>query len=192
MADEPMNADVNETPPTENQQEEPQNQENTEVKNPENDDFEVKYRKFVEEEDKKEPEIDEEEIDPKDREVIDKLVSSKLSRYEEMQLEAMNKMEVGDYIADHPEFKPYKEKALKILNHPKYRHMPVEYAMYIAAGDDLMKLGAQKEREAAQAAKETNLSAGAPARQKMSGKVDWLNMPSDEFNKRKAEILHKL
>lgn len=186
-----QNADSN-VEPQENQ---PENnpEENREENKEESKEFDVRVRDFDDQkESSKEPEIDEEEIDPKDREVIDKLVSSKLSPLKEMQLQALNKVEVADYVTEHPEFKPYKDRALKILNHPKYRHMPVEYAMYIAAGDDLMKLGAQKEREAAKEAGETNLSAGTPARQKMSGKIDWLSMPSDEFNKRKAEILHKL
>lgn len=62
------------------------------------------------------------------------------------------KLEIRDFLADYPQFRPYQEKMLQWSLHEAYARIPVEQLAYAVAGKDLMKmrqnLESQAEREA--------------------------------------------
>lgn len=136
-------------------------------------------------------EEDDDEIDPDDEKTIGKVVSKKLGPVAEALREVQDikdQNEVNRFIRTNPEYAKYEDKALKYMQHEAYRNIPVKNIMAIVAAKDLQKLGAKKEREAARTVSETK-TGGSQARKQGSGKVDWANMPKDEFDKQKAAIL---
>jgi hypothetical protein len=152
----------------------------------------IKTRTEVKEEKKEEPEIDEEdEIDPEDKKNIGKVVDDKLTDFtgklDEVQ-KVKDQQEVSDFVTDNPEFKPYKGVMLKYLAHPAYKNIPVENIAKIVAGEDLQKIGAKKEREAAEKAKGTQ-DTGTTVRKPTGGKVDWHTASQEAFQAQKDKVM---
>lgn len=143
---------------------------------------------------KEEPEPtgdDDDEIDPEDRKNISKVVDDKLDDFsgklDEVQ-KVKDQQEVSDFVGDNPEFKSYKGVLLKYMAHPAYKNIPVKSIAAIVAGDDLQKLGAKKEREAAQKAKDTQ-GGGTTIRKPAGGKTDWTSVSKEAFEKKKNEVM---
>lgn len=143
---------------------------------------------------KKEPKPsgdEEDEIDPEDKKNISKVVDEKLTDFtgklDEVQ-KIKDQQEVDSYVSDNPEFKPYKGVMLKYLAHPAYKNLPVKNVAAIVAASDLQKLGAKKEREAAAKAKETQ-GGGNTTRKPQGSKTDWATASSEEFQKKKNEVM---
>ena len=138
-----------------------------------------------------EPTGDDDEVDPEDKKTISKIVDDKLTDFtgklDEVQ-KVKDQQEVSDFVADRPEFKPYRGVMLKYLAHPAYKNIPVENIAKIVAGEDLQKLGAKKEREAAEKAKATQDS-GTTVRKPSKGKTDWQTASKEEFEKKKNEVM---
>lgn len=139
----------------------------------------------------KSPESDDDiEIDPEDEKRLNKILdkrlggmAEKLSRVEKLENEA----EVNGFIAAKPEFAKFKPAILKYMEHPAYKNIPAHNIAKIVAGDNLMKLGAQKEREAQKKAKETEGN-GTTVR-KTTTPVDWTSASKDDYEAQRAKVL---
>lgn len=134
-----------------------------------------------------EPE-DEEEVAPEDKKVIGKLVGERLGPLEKKVQEQADRAEVDSLIANRPEFAKYRERILTYMKHPSYQNIPASNIANIVAGKDLMKIGAEKEREAQRKANETK-GGGGSARKPDGEGVDWHTASKEEFEKKKAEVL---
>jgi len=137
-----------------------------------------------------EPTGDEEEVDPDDKKTISKVVKDELAPITE-QLSRVKKLEnqteVNAFLAGKPEFNKYRGVILKYMDHPSYSLVPVQNIAAIVAAKDLQKMGAEKERQANQKAKETQ-GGGSTAR-KPTGKTDWLGASKEEFEAQKSKVL---
>lgn len=132
----------------------------------------------------KSKEKEEEEFDPEDKDKIEKIVDRKVgSKLFEME----NKMEVSSFVASKPEYGKYKDVILKYMVHPDYKNIPVYNIAAIVASKDLMKLGAQKEREAMQKAKDTQ--GGGSTVRKEGTVTDWHNATKEDFENQKSKVL---
>lgn len=136
---------------------------------------------------------DDDKIDPDDEKTIKKVVNKQLDGFRGNQgdIQAIkDKQEVNDYIGDNPEFKPYRDVMLKYMAHPAYKNIPVDNVAKIVAGSDLQKLGAKKEREAADKAKSTQ-DGGQTVRDNKGGgaETDWAKASKEAFEKKKNEVL---
>lgn len=154
------------------------------------DKVEVETRTAKPQDDPKKEE-DDEDIDPDDEKTISKIVDKKLSGVSESlkQLQSLKDAnEVDALIRTSPEYSKYREVALKYMAHPSYANIPAKNIMAIVASNDLQKLGAQKEREAAKKAADTK-GGGDTTRDLPTGKVDWANMSKEQFEIEKSKVL---
>lgn len=133
---------------------------------------------------------DDGEIDPEDEEIISKVVSKQITPLIEKQIEAEDEAEVQQFVAENPDFKPYEAKVKAFMKHPSRREIPIKSLFYEAAGDDLLKIGAERAKKAAEEAARSGTGGGSARSEEGEGKPDWVNMPKDEFEKRKLEMLY--
>lgn len=99
-----------------------------------------------------------------------------------------NRVEVDEFVRTNPEFSKYRDSILKHANHTSYRDIPVDRIAMMVAGKDLVKIGAKKEREAAQKANESK-GGGSSTRPTNTGKVDWKSASSEDYEQKRAEVL---
>jgi len=135
------------------------------------------------------------EIDPEDAKTIGAVVDRRLKPLQdEMQRqtatvkERADVTEVDNFIRENPQFDKYRGKMLTYMKHPAYSNIPAQNIARIVAGDDLVKMGAEKEREAAGKANESR-GIGSSARQSKGGGKDWLKASKEEFDKQRAEVM---
>lgn len=136
---------------------------------------------------------DDEEIDPDDEKTIGKVVKKALDPVNEVLKEVQvlkDQTEIDGFIRENPEFNKYRGVALKYLAHPDYSNIPVKNIMAIVSANDMQKLGAQKERDAANKSKDTKGGNGNQTRpQGGDSKVDWKNLSKVDFEAEKARVL---
>jgi hypothetical protein len=133
------------------------------------------------------PESEEEEIVPEDEATITKVVQKQLTPFQKKVEEQTNIIEANNFIAVKPEFSKYRETIIKHMNHPAYKNIPVDRIAKMVAGDDLMKIGAEREREAQKKVLETK-AGGNTTRLTPTGK-DWHTATKEEFEAQKASVL---
>ncbi len=148
-------------------------------------DIEPEVREGVSFSNKEEASTEEdEEIDPDDKKVISKIIDEKVAgRVATIE----NKIEVDNYISQNPEMSKYRQVMLKYAQHPAYKNIPIRNIAAIVAANDLVRMGAEKEREAqakAAATKDGSNSTGMTA----SNKVDWSTASVEEVENEIARI----
>jgi len=131
---------------------------------------------------------EEEEIDPDDEATISRVLEKKVGPLEKELRATKDQIEVDAFIRDNPEYAKYRGVALKYMANPAYSNIPAHNIMAIVASKDLQKLGAQKEREAAENAKKTR-GGGSSFRKPGGGGIDWSKASAEEVAAKKAEIL---
>ena len=136
---------------------------------------------------KKEEKEEDEEVAPEDEAAITKVVQKQLNPVQKRMEEQANIIETTNFIAAKPEFSKYRDTIIKHMNHPAYKNIPVDRIAKMVAGDDLIKIGAQKEREAQTKAAATK-AGGSSVRTTPTGK-DWHTATKEEFEAQKASVL---
>lgn len=134
---------------------------------------------------------DDDDIDPEDAARIGKVVEKRLAPLSEVQKQLrdiQDSQEVDAFIRVKPEFSKYRESIIKHVQHPAYSNIPVHNIAAMVASKDLMRMGAEQEREAQRKAKETN-AGGGTQRKITPGKIDWKNASKEEFEAHKARVL---
>lgn len=140
---------------------------------------EAKQEEIIDDED--------EEIDPDDKKRISKVVTKQIQPLEQKSREMEDRIEVEDFIAIRPEARQYRAKILAYMKSPAYNNIPVQNLYKMVAGDDLMKLGAEKERQAREAAAATQ-TPSSTARPVASTAKDWSKATSQDVAAMKAKI----
>lgn len=120
-----------------------------------------------------------EDIDPDDVKTIGTIVEKQTASLRKQMQDDRDRYEVDTFIKDNPKFEKYKPAILKHLQHEVYSRIPVKNIATMLAGDDLLKMGATKEREA-QAKANATKSPGDTARPS-GGEVDYSRMPLKDF-----------
>ncbi len=144
--------------------------------------------KPIEKPEKKEEE--EEEVDPDDEAAIGKVVDKRLGQVTEDLRTTKDQMEVDAFIRDNPDYSKYRTLALKYMKNSAYGNIPAHNIMAIVAGKDQQKIGAKKEREAEEKAKDTQ-GGGTSVRKPKGGGVDWGKASTKEVDAKKAEIFDR-
>lgn len=129
-----------------------------------------------------------EDVDPDDVQVISKVVEKQTASVRQALQDAQDQTEINNYIKDNPEMEKYKPVIEKYLKHPVYSQIPVKNIGAMIASDDLLKIGAKKEREA-QARADATRQTGTQVRTPQGGKKDWTKVSKDEFEAQKRRIL---
>jgi len=127
------------------------------------------------------------EVDPEDDKVINRLVDKRLNPVTKRIEEQSNMIEVTGFITINPDYAKYKESIIKHMNHPAYKNIPVDRIAKMVAGDDLIKIGAAREREAQAKAAATRTGGTAP-RITPTGK-DWHTATKEDYNAQRAAVL---
>lgn len=141
---------------------------------------------------KKEGEGDEGEggdgVDPEDEKKIGAIVDKRMGKAISGIAAAQMRTEINTFIADNPDYKPYRESIEKFKQHPAYSGLPVSQIANIVAGTDLMKIGARRERLAQRKAVETKGGGSTQRPTKVQG-TDWSKASREEFEKERARVL---
>jgi len=135
------------------------------------------------------------DIDPDDAKTIGAIVEKQISGTKKVILEQQDKLEVDAFIAEKPEFAKYKPVILKYMNYVNpetgrkaFESTAIKDLAFMAAGDDLLKIGAKMEREA-QAKADATKSGGSPVRKSQGGQTDWGTAPKEAFEAQKQRVL---
>lgn len=127
------------------------------------------------------------QVDPDDEATITRIVKKEVDPLKKENQELRNKIDIDSYLASNPDMSKYRKSIEEYRNHPAYTNIPVHEIAKIVAGNDLMKLGARKERVAAAKANNTH-QPGNSARKSENSK-DWGSVSRDDFLAKRAEVL---
>lgn len=133
---------------------------------------------------------EDEVVDPKDQELIGKEVQKHLRPLIEKQEMDELKSEVSSFITANPDFKQFEAKILKFASHESRKHLPLQAIAYEVAGPYLMKIGAQRAKQADEDAK-SNESGGGGSKGGESIKEDVLTMSPERFKEYQREVLSR-
>jgi hypothetical protein len=143
------------------------------------------------EEDGEDIDLDEEVVDPKDKELIGKEVSRHLAPILEKQEQEETKAEVSAFITANPDFKPFEVKILKWSLHPSRKNLPIKAIAYEVAGDKLMKIGAERAKKADTDAKEHESGGGGSGGNGNGSEKGVWDMSVEEFRAKQQEVLRR-
>lgn len=130
---------------------------------------------------------EDDDLDPDDKERILKTVTPLMQPFIDKTLQAEDNAEVDAFIAKNPEFSPYAAKARKFMSHETRRHIPIETIfMEVVGVDGMMKLGAQRLKNANDKAKNGQTGGGSPG--EGGGKKSWANATPAEMEAERARI----
>lgn len=137
---------------------------------------------------------DDDDLDPEDERKLGKLVDKRLAPALQQVNEQRTATAVDSFIRDIatsvPSAAKYRDAMLQTSKIPGYQNLSPKELFRICAGDELMRIGAQKERAAAAKAKGTqtqNSSGGRPATS--GGQRDWGSASKEDFEAEKARVL---
>lgn len=129
-----------------------------------------------------------EDVDPGDEKIINKVVSKKFAPILEKIQAQEETQEANDFFKANEEFKPFEGKILKWWKDPSRRHLPIETVALEAVGyKNLLKIGAQREKEAILNAKKS--SSGGAGSGNSQGKKPVAEMSREEFAAEKERVL---
>jgi hypothetical protein len=148
------------------------------------DDYEIRTRELSD----PKIELDDDSIDPEDAKTIGAIVEKQTASVKKVQRELQDRLEVDEFLKDHPEYNKYRTAILKNLQHPVVGQIAVEGVASMVAGKDLLKLGAKLEREA-QIKADSTKNTGTATRKTGGGSVDWTKATRDEFEAQKLKVL---
>ena len=132
---------------------------------------------------------DDSEIDPSDAKIIQKQVAKVLSPFLAKQMQDEDAQEIGDFVKKNPDFGKYAETVKKFAQHPSRRDMPIQSIFYEVAGQDLLKIGADRARKANDLAKESKAGGGTGTGGE-GAKGIW-DLTPEEFTARQEELRNK-
>ncbi len=134
-------------------------------------------------------ESEDEEIAPEDEALIKKVVAPILQPVLEKTLLAEDEQEIQDFLKENPEFKPYEAKARRFMQHPSRRQLPIKSIFYEIAGDDLLKIGAERKAKADEKARQTQTGGGSNRAGEGGGKSYW-ELSKEDFEAKQEKIRH--
>jgi len=108
-----------------------------------------------------EDEEEDEDIDAEDARLIDKRISKAMTPLIQKQMLEEDESEINSFVKDNPDFAPYADKVRKFAQHPTRKEMPIKSIFYEVAGDDLLRIGAKREKIATDKAKESGAGGGS-------------------------------
>jgi hypothetical protein len=132
--------------------------------------------------------IDYDNVTPEDEALISKVVAKRFAPIIEKSLAAEDDMEINQFLTENPDFKEFEAKARRYMQHESRRHLPIKSIFYEIAGDKLMKIGAERAKQADQRAKESQVGGGSTRTD--IGKPDVWSLTPEQF-KAEQDALRK-
>jgi hypothetical protein len=126
--------------------------------------------------------------DPEDNKKIRGVVEGYMSPILKQQQEQQDRIEINAFIGANPDYAKYKGAIESHVKDPAYARIPIDRIAKMVASDDLMKIGARREREAQRKAKETGGN-GNSSRNNNPNRKDWSSESKEAFEAKKNEVL---
>jgi hypothetical protein len=129
-------------------------------------------------------ESDEDEADdlsPEDAKAIDKRIAKAVAPFRQQALEAEVDAGISQFLNANPDFKPFEAKARRFALHPSRQNIPLKTIFYEVAGDRLLKIGADRVRNADKNARKTKTGGSSTGDDK--GSKSYKDMPLSDFEK---------
>jgi hypothetical protein len=127
-------------------------------------------------------------VDPDDVKTIEDIVDKKTMGVKKTLKELQDMSEIDSFVAQNPEYAKYKGAIIKHWQDPVYNRIPVKRVAVMIASEDLIKLGAQKEREA-QIKADSTKTTGSTVRTQDMGTKDWSKASKEDFEAQKRKVL---
>lgn len=118
---------------------------------------------------------------------LDRALDERLEPLKKESIEKEVDTEIASIVAAEPKFKPYADKVRKWALHESRANVPIQSIFYEVAGKDLMKLGAEKAKEADEEAKKSAGTGGGSTGADGSPKSVW-DMTPEEFQAEQLRI----
>lgn len=132
---------------------------------------------------------DDDDTDPEDKKRIAKEVSKLVDPVLKETREIKQNAAIATFVQANPDYAPYQNAIKGVMNqHPT---LTAAQAASIAAGSDMMKIGARKERAAAAKARSTQ-GGGSSSRNNNQGGKDWGSATKEEFEAQRAKVLGRV
>lgn len=129
---------------------------------------------------------DDDDIADEDREVVIKSVMPIIEPLLKQNAAQENEKELGSFLKDNPDFKPFEAKIRRYMEHPTRAGIPVKAIAYEVAGDKLMQIGAKRAKAADEKARETQTGGGS-SREGAGEKSVW-DMTPEEFAAQQQKV----
>lgn len=129
------------------------------------------------------------DIDDDDAKIIQKQVAKVLSPFLAKQMQDEDTQEIGDFVKANPDFAPYSDKVKRFAQHPSRKDMPIQSIFYEVAGNDLLKIGAERAKKADKEAKDTRAGGGNGTT--IGGEKSVWDLSPEEFAKKQDELRQK-
>lgn len=134
--------------------------------------------------------IDYNNVTPEDEALISKVVAKRFAPIIEKSLAAEDEVEIKEFLTNNPDFAPFEAKARKFMQHESRRHLPIKTIFYEVAGDHLLKIGAERERQAETKARASQTGGGSV--RTAAGKPDVWKLSPDEFRAEQDRLRQNL
>lgn len=134
---------------------------------------------------------EDDDVDQQDAEVIGKEVQKHLKPFIEKQQREEDNQEIDSFLAENADFKPYAEKVRNWAKHPSRAGVPIKALFYEVAGDDLLKIGADRQKKATDEAKKTNAGGGSNRGSEGSGTKPVWEQSQTEFEQSQNAVRTK-
>jgi hypothetical protein len=125
-------------------------------------------------------------IAPEDDALISKIIAKRLSPIIDKSLADEDNAEISGFLKDNPDFKEFETKARRYMQHPSRRQLPIKSIFYEVAGDKLIKIGAERERQAIEKAKSSSTGGGSSRGNEGSKSVN--DMTPEEFREKQEAV----
>jgi len=129
-----------------------------------------------------------EDIDPDDVKTIGTVVEKQTAAMKRALQDAQDRIEVDNYLKDYPELSKYRPVVEKYMKNDVYSKIPVKNLFPMVASNELMSIGAKREREA-QIKADSTKTAGTEVRKPQAGATDWKAVSKDDFEQHKRRVL---
>lgn len=116
------------------------------------------------------------------------VINEYMTPYLKQQQEQQNRIEIDSFLAANPDYSKYKSSIEKHVADPAYARIPVDRIAKMVAADDLMKIGARRERETQRRADSTRNNMNG-ARNTNANQKDWGSASKEDFEAKRAEVL---
>jgi hypothetical protein len=133
---------------------------------------------------------EDDEMDEDEKGKITKLVHKEMSSFVQQTQSTAQAVAVDSFIqskvADMPSASKYRQAMIDTLKIPAYSHLKPNEVFNIVAGSELMRIGAERERETSAKVKGTQVRSSTA--RVPSGQKDWGSASKEEFEAKKAEV----
>lgn len=136
---------------------------------------------------------DDDDLAPEDTELIDRAIEKRLKPLAEKLEMDEDKSALDQFFADakNASFKPYEKKIRAWSVHPSRRNLPIRTIAYEVAGDDLMRMGAAKGKEADTKAKKDQAGGGSDRQEPRGADAVW-GMSSKDFEAQQEAVRRRV